>query len=105
MKAPQFRFIFWGASLLLSLWLLADVSRKNLYSADPATGRIFGCYSDLEMLLGLKSPSGWIPPAEAAVGFLLLLGAFIAGGVFTVRQLRERKEEADPDRQRTTRGM
>jgi len=97
MKSSRFRFILLGASVVLSIFLLADVSRKNLYGADPSTGRIFGCYSDLEILLGLKSPSGWIPPAEAAVGIVLLLGALIAGGLFHSWSVTEKRRRADPE--------
>lgn len=61
-----------GAAILAS-WLLADVSVMALYAADHVTGRESGCYTDLEIFIGLKTPSGWIRPLEAVVGVALFI--------------------------------
>jgi len=75
-----------ACGVLVSLWLLRDALVFGLHKADPATGRTRGCYTDVELLLDFKTPSGWVRPVELGVGAVMLLGSLIAGAnVFTTR--------------------
>jgi hypothetical protein len=61
---------------LLAGWLFYDASTFALYKADTATGRERGCYTRIELLLGVKSPTSWVRPAE-----------FVCAGVIGVAAL------------------
>lgn len=50
--------------LLLAGWLVYDASTFALYKPDAFTGRERGCYTSIELLFGVKSPTSWIRPAE-----------------------------------------
>ena len=52
-----------GALLVLGAWLLSDGVLFTLYPADPTSGREYGCYTMLEMWLGVQSPT-WIRTVE-----------------------------------------
>lgn len=63
-----------------ALWLLWDAGTFGLVKADPSTDRARGCYTQIEMLLGLKRPTEWIRPVEFGLGAIL----FIAGVLFVL---------------------
>ncbi len=67
-----------ACGLLLSLWLLRDGMIFGLRRADPVTGRARGCYTDIELRLGFKTPSGWVRPVELGIGVAMFVGSFIA---------------------------
>jgi hypothetical protein len=70
---------------LLAGWLFYDASTFALYKPDAVTGRERGCYTRLELFLGVKSPTSWIRPAE----FVCAVG----GGFFGLVLLARRKSE------------
>ena len=43
--------------VVMGTWLLLDASAFALYPADPAAGRSPGCYTALELWLGVSRPS------------------------------------------------
>lgn len=68
--------------LLLAGWLVYDASTFALYKPDAFTGRERGCYTSIEILLGVKSPTSWIRPVE----FIGAVGAGISGLVLLARR-------------------
>ena len=64
--------------------LFMDSITFALYAADPRSGRDRACYTRLEILLGVKQPTGWIRPTEL-VGSGILAAAGIA---VMVRRMR-----------------
>jgi hypothetical protein len=78
------------AAGLLAIFLLLDAGTYALMPADPASGRRYGCYTALELLIGVKEPSviRSIQP--------FLSGGLLFAGFVTWRKLRprpRRKEE------------
>ena len=41
----------------ISIFLFIDADTFSLYQADSITGREYGCYTEIENLIGIKSPS------------------------------------------------
>ena len=70
------RFALPAVLLCCSIWLLQDSCSFGLMPADPDTGRERGCYTQVELALGLKSPSV-IRYVEGSVALLLPLAALI----------------------------
>ncbi len=73
-----------GVLLVLGAWLLSDGIRFSMYPADPASGRECGCYTMLELWLGVQSPA-WIRTIEllgsvtfVPLGILKLFEFFMA---------------------------
>jgi|GEM_PF-2289613 len=66
-------FLLLAAGWVLSAWLVWDGFTFALYGDDPATGMERGCYTDIELWLGVKEPT-WIRGAEQIVGAVLFLG-------------------------------
>jgi hypothetical protein len=62
---------------LLAVWLFRDANTFALRGIDRESGRGRGCYTDIEMMLGLKSPTDWVRPSE----FILSL----VFGIFALR--------------------
>ena len=52
--------------LIAAIWLFRDSTTFALRPSDPTTGRGRGCYTDLEILLGVKHPPEWIRFTELA---------------------------------------
>lgn len=71
--------------LLFAGWLFYDANTFALYKADAVTGRERGCYTGIELLLGVKSPTSWVRPAE----FVCAVGAGIFGLVLLARRKSE----------------
>jgi hypothetical protein len=67
---------------LLAGWLFYDASTFALYKPDAVNGRERGCYTRLELFLGVKSPTSWIRPAE----FVCAGGIGIPGLVMLARR-------------------
>jgi hypothetical protein len=65
-----------AATFLAAAWLFKDSLTIALAKANPATGRPRACFTDLELLLGITTPTGWIRLAE-----------FIVAGILTVSGL------------------
>jgi hypothetical protein len=61
------KFLALTVLLLLAVSLLMDALAFALYPADPATGRARGCYTTLELLLGVKRPTEWARLTQFAV--------------------------------------
>lgn len=99
MKKPVHIATLIGTTILAS-WLLADVSDMALYAADPFSGREMGCYTDLEILFGLKTPAGWIRPLEAIVGITLFLAlfAYVLWGAWRQRRPNGKTPHQLPER-------
>ena len=79
-----------SAAGLFAIFLLLDAGTYALRAADPASGRRSGCYTALELWIGVKEPSviRTIQP--------LLSGGLLVTGFVTWRKLRpkrRRKEE------------
>ena len=68
-----------------ALLLGSDATKLNLYSADPTTGGIHGCFTSLEVWLGVKYPS-WIRNAESIAALVL----FIAGVIILIINKKSR---------------
>ncbi len=49
---------------LLTAWLFRDATVFALYKADPITHRGVGCYTEIEILIGVQSPTSWIRAVE-----------------------------------------
>ncbi|HSS50208.1 MAG TPA: hypothetical protein VLX28_14820, partial [Thermoanaerobaculia bacterium] len=72
------------AQLRATHWLLSHLDSaairrrdpealQNRFQGIPATGQERGCYTDIELWLGVKEPT-WIRGAEEIVGAVLFLG-------------------------------
>jgi hypothetical protein len=44
--------------------LFLDAELYSLHARDPVSGRSMGCYTHVELLLGVPRPTGWIREAE-----------------------------------------
>ncbi|HEX4961498.1 MAG TPA: hypothetical protein VF173_11710 [Thermoanaerobaculia bacterium] len=66
-------FLLLAAGWALSWWLVWDGFTFRLLAEDPSTGRERGCYTAIELWLGVKEPT-WIRGAEEIVGAVLFLG-------------------------------
>ena len=61
--------------LILAVLLFRDATIFGLRKANPVTGRGRGCYTELEILLGIKHPTEWIRFAElTGAGVLAVAG-------------------------------
>ena len=65
----------------IAFFFLADGAVFALQAADPVTGRAKGCYTSIELLMGVTEPTAWIRAAE-------LLVASIIGGMVVVPSVR-----------------
>ncbi len=75
-----------GVLLVVGAWLLADGIRFTLYAADPVTGRADGCYTTLEVWLGVQSPA-WLRTVELIGAITLVpLGMLKLFEFFTARR-------------------
>lgn len=70
---------------ITAVWVFMDANTLNLCYADPATGRERGCYTGLELSLGLQSPSGWIPLVELLFGMVLLVASLCISLIYAKR--------------------
>jgi hypothetical protein len=60
-------------------WLFIDAFTFGLQGADPATGRVKGCYTALDLWLGHLSPADWTRNVERVGSlFLFALCAYCA---------------------------
>ena len=66
-----------------------DAMLFGLYPSDPVLGRRMGCYTFIELWLGLKSPTTWIRDAEL-YGSLAL---FMIGAVSAFLGWRSEKKQ------------
>jgi hypothetical protein len=66
----------------LAGWLFYDASTFALYKPDAVAGRERGCYTGIELLLGVKCPTSWVRPAE----FVFAGGIGITGLVLLARR-------------------
>lgn len=76
-----------AAVMALGLLILNDGTSNVLIGRDPRTGRVMGCYTALELLVGATHPTLWGRPVEWLAGLGLVLGASIRG-VRLARQMR-----------------
>ena len=49
---------------LFAALLFLDASAQVLAKPNPSTGRVRGCYTMLELVLGMKAPTKWIRLGE-----------------------------------------
>ncbi len=80
------------AAWLASLALLGDSLTFALKPYDQVTGRARGCYTAVELALGLKGPP-WIRPAEHGLGAILFLGVPLAAVTVGVRAAITRRHK------------
>ena len=76
-------------TLVIGAFLFVDATTWSLSPADPARGRARGCYTAIEEVLGVSSPT-WIRDAELLTSVLLLI-AVPAAGVRAISQLTVRR--------------
>jgi hypothetical protein len=77
------------AAVLLALWLYVDSMTWSLYAADPATGRVRGCFTAIELWIGVSNPS-WVRFAELVVALILLIAALATAVRALQRRVRGR---------------
>ena len=63
--------------LLLASWLVRDASTFALRGVDRESGRGRGCYTDVELMLGVHSPTNWVRPTELALALVFGVSAFV----------------------------
>ena len=71
MSRPIAKFLAVAAALILAVLLFMDSTTFALQKADPLTGRGRGCYTELEILLGVRRPTDCIRFTELAVAGVL----------------------------------
>ncbi|HEX4962032.1 MAG TPA: hypothetical protein VF173_14435 [Thermoanaerobaculia bacterium] len=86
----KWAFLLLAAGWVLSCWLVLDSFIFALMPEDPATGRERGCYTDIELWLGVKEPT-WIRGAEEIVGAVLFLGIPLVLLIWSVRRFLRRR--------------
>lgn len=62
--------------LAFAILLFLDATTFGLSKASPSTGRAKGCYTQLELLLGVKRPTKWVRPVELVGAGLLGVSCF-----------------------------
>ena len=82
-----FRYLLPVGMIALAVWLFVDGTKFSLYPPNPSIGRTGGCYTDLEIMLGVGRPT-WIRNAEL-LSPLVLLPMTIASWIM----LRPRREQ------------
>lgn len=60
-----------GVLIVIGAWLLSDGIAFTLYAADARTGREYGCYTMLELWLGVQQPT-WTRTVELLGAVLLV---------------------------------
>jgi hypothetical protein len=81
--------VAWGVS-----WLVVfDAFSYVLRPLDPSTGRMRGCYTAVELLVGAKEPSALIRDAEQLVGGVLFVGVPLIVVSWAVRGLFKRRRD------------
>ena len=73
------------AAVLLALCLYIDSMTWSLSAADPISGRVRGCFTAIELWIGVSNPS-WIRFAEFVVAVILLPAVLTTA----IRALRRR---------------
>ena len=86
------RYLISTGMIMLAVWLLNDVNTFSLYPGDSAIGREYGCYTALEIWMGIKAPS-WIRGAEFIAAFLMMLISFWIVFVSFKNYLKRRKDK------------
>ena len=72
------RLVRWTVTticLLASLALLSDGCTFVLMDEDSTNQR--GCYTKIELLMGVGSPTGWVRMAESLSGFVILAAIIV----------------------------
>jgi hypothetical protein len=77
----------WAILFLAGAWLLLDSATYSLRPADPSTGRDRGCYTQLDLLLGLGASEGSVFRGTRLVEFVLGVAATVVGIVLFFRRL------------------
>jgi hypothetical protein len=75
-RRAAFKGVLALGGLALGSWLLEDSGTFVLMPAEPATSRTRGCYTTIELLVGVTSPSA-IRPTELLVGAVLFFASMI----------------------------
>lgn len=78
---------------IIGLWLLNDAMTFALLADDPLTGRAKGCYTTIELLLGVKQPSA-IRGAQFLIGVALAFGVPLASGARAMIRRRQKRSPA-----------
>jgi len=65
------------AMSLLAAWLFRDANTFALRRIDKESGWGRGCYTDIELMLGVQKPTGWVRPTEFVFSFVF--------GIFALR--------------------
>ena len=80
-------------TLTIGLFLLMDATTFALMAADPATGRPSGCFTAVELMLGITEPNG-----VREIEWLASIGMLLALPVSGVRALARRLRRPGIDR-------
>lgn len=69
--------------LSISIFLFNDANTFSLYPADSITGREYGCYTEIENLIGIKSPS-----IIRSIEYLVVILIFIICLIFSIKTIK-----------------
>jgi len=78
MRRSISKFFAIAAMCIVAIWLFRDSTVFALSKPDPVTGRGRGCYTELEILLGVKYPTEWIRFAELGGAGIFAVSAIAA---------------------------
>jgi hypothetical protein len=66
-------------TFIVAGWFFTDAMLYSFRARDPVSGRRMGCYTQIELWLGVQSPTGWIRDAEMYGSLaLFVLAAVVA---------------------------
>lgn len=66
-------------TFIVATWFFIDAMLYSLRARDPVSGRRMGCYTQIELWLGVRSPTAWIRDAEMYGSLaLFVLAAVVA---------------------------
>ena len=90
------RALILAATVASGAWLLQDSFSFGLYPEDPVTGRERGCYTDVELALGLKQPS-LVRELEQFLSVMFLFGIPFGYVILSFRQRADRVRRKRPE--------
>ena len=67
----------------ISIFLFIDADTFSLYPADSITGREYGCYTEIENFIGIKSPS-----IIRSIEYLAAILIFIICLIFSIKTIK-----------------
>ena len=67
----------------ISIFLFNDANTFSLYPADSFTGREYGCYTEIENFIGIKSPS-----IIRSIEYIAAILIFIICLIFSIKTIK-----------------